>query len=899
MMAQPVERPSLLQRALGVFVVLALFLALFLWAGKALVQRPVESVFLDARRLAALRTFERAIVPLKSLRDDPVPAADLLRTKFDFCADPLKEGGRETMSARSRRSNPCAHADAAEELACNLRTINSRLNEMGGDRRNDRDRFLSEPYVVSVDRWTEAIRVSQRQPQSAAPGRQQGKHQAVACRDALVAARQLAAGEGRLLGMMAWRERTAKSVVASQFAPDQVVRVSGGILEQRNPWGGVPGCIYYGDASGPGKLMFVTDRRQSNRRACLAMRPRGIDEKDMTGVFQGASGDPGRDAAPPESLDVILADLDNIRLPSKDLFRAYTQASAEQSVGELQSNRHGSDAGNPVAVSHGPNQLDRLKHKVDAGFNVHLTIDPEAQRIVQQMSQCYAGDSRSCQRSGLTGDAKFSDFIRQMYEKAAVRMAGVALIDIATGRIEALGSAHSECYRQEFDGPGRSAGVCPDLPSTPRYEPDRLLNHALFTDALPGSIIKPIMATGFLRDPHYRRKIVADRIAADFIRLQDELKGSDSVAFLNRMFCADRGWANCDRPRDIQQAALLFGWDRGCVEPSFRCGRLNVLFGYPDGSRIRNDTARLPLGASVLYGRLLTEPAASGRSADFQMMRDFSFDPGHAAACSRGDSYAGAGRNRGWRKCRRGHLVYLESEGWGQGNARTTALGAAGMMARLAAAANGQGSQRMPYLVDRISDAKAQRFDLAAHQFGLADPVRLEIRQQDAVLIIQGMISHKSHGMPAGSRTGTAHTACIRVFDAATCNRIDWIAGKTGTPPYGNDGLSLKEIRHKCRLAPSRQRTYGEQQEWWTSCSREQPYKWYVAAFRTDDGQNGFNKALAVLTERNWYRSGPLAGRVQSPGDREMNVSAEIAFRIMARMRSGVVQAQADGRRKS
>jgi cell division protein FtsI/penicillin-binding protein 2 len=284
------------------------------------------------------------------------------------------------------------------------------------------------------------------------------------------------------------------------------------------------------------------------------------------------------------------------------------------------------------------------------------------------------------------------------------------------------------------------------------------------------------------------------------------------------------------------------------------------------------------------------------RSADYQMMRNFSFDSRAAAACSRGDYYSGAGRNRGWRKCSGGRLVYIESEGWGQGNARTTALGAAGMIARLAAAANGQASQRLPYLVDRISDAKAQNFDLAAHQFRLADPVKVEIPQQDAALILQGMISHKPQGTPAGSRSGTAHAACIRVFDPAACNRIDWIAGKTGTPPYGNDGLTLKEIRLKCRPVQSRSPASREQKDQWASCSREQPYKWYVAVFKTDDGQSGFNKAVAVLTERNWYRSGPLAGKVQSPGDLEMNVSAEMAFRIMARMRTGAIQVQADVR---
>src|SRR6185369_14474692 len=170
----------------------------------------------------------------------------------------------------------------------------------------------------------------------------------------------------------------------------------------------------------------------------------------------------------------------------------------------------------------------------------------------------------------------------------------------------------------------------------------------------------------------------------------------------------------------------------------------------------------------------------------------------------------------------------------------------------------------MPHIVDRISDADAQTYELAAQQFRLADPVALDIPQEDAALIVQGMISHKSQGAPAGSRSGTAHLGCIRVFDAATCNRIDWIAGKTGTPPYGNDGLTLKEIRQKCRVASQKERGERDARE---ACTQEQPYKWYIATFKTDDAQGGFNKAVAVLTERNWYRSGPQAGKVHSPGD--------------------------------
>jgi hypothetical protein len=206
------------------------------------------------------------------------------------------------------------------------------------------------------------------------------------------------------------------------------------------------------------------------------------------------------------------------------------------------------------------------------------------------------------------------------------------------------------------------------------------------------------------------------------------------------------------------------------------------------------------------------------------------------------------------------------------------------MMSRLAAAANGQSSQRQPHLVERISDARGQTFELAAQQFGFAAPVPLEVPQHDAALIVAGLISHKSRGTPTGTRSGTAHVACARVFDVATCNRIDWIAGKTGTPPYGNDGLTLKEIRQKCRVASQKERSDRDARE---ACTQELPYKWYVATFKTDDSQGGYNKAVAVLTERNWYRSGPLAGKVQSPGDLDaMNISAELAFRIMARMRA-------------
>lgn len=876
-----------MQRALGIFVLLALALGVFLWAGRTFVQRHVESVHLDTRRLAALRTFERAIVPLKSLPNYSEPTADLVRKQFRACADPLKEVHRENISAKERRSNPCANTHAPDELACYLRTINAKLNDMGGDGHTDRERLLNQTYVVSVERWMDAIRIAQRQQGQvlASPDQTEDRQDAVSCNDEIGAARQLAANDGRLLGQLAWRDLTASRLVNTEFAQDQVVKVAAHVLEQRNPWGGIPGCIYYGGADAGSKLMFVSDKHQSNRLSCIAMRPPGIDEKNLVGAaHKGAdsldAGDPAW--TEPESLETILADLDNIRLPWKDLYRAYTEDAGTpvdpaHAVGK-------SDM--PLSKPHGPNELAMARHSADAGFNVRLTIQPDVQRTVQQVSTCYAGDSNACRIIGVSDDKKFNEFTRQMYEHAAVRMAAVAVIDVASGKIEALGSAHTDCYRQEYDGPGRNTGECPDLPTTPHYEPDRLLNHALYVDALPASTIKPIMAVGYLHDPAYRKKLVGDRIAGNFTRFQDELKGSDSAAFLDRMFCKDTAWNNCQRPHLIQDAALLMGWDPGCMQASFRCGRLDVLFGLPSVSRVRNDTGRTPLGASVIYGRLLTEPAEKS-PFDYLLIHDFTFDPALAAECSRGDHYTGDGQNPAWRKCRQGHFSKLEQEGWGQGNARATAVGEAGMIARLAAAADGLENAPLPHLVDQITDAKAVSFDLAARQFHLGEAEKIDIPREDAELILQGMISHKARGAPAGTRTGTASGACIRVFDAATCNKIDWVAGKTGTPPYGNDNLTLAAIKKKCSPAAGQNLSPGERQEWQAACTRERPYKWYIATFKSNDGAQGFDKAIAVLTERNWHKTGPFAGKVQSPGDHdEMNVSAEIAFRIMDRLRA-------------
>jgi hypothetical protein len=64
------------------------------------------------------------------------------------------------------------------------------------------------------------------------------------------------------------------------------------------------------------------------------------------------------------------------------------------------------------------------------------------------------------------------------------------------------------------------------------------------------------------------------------------------------------------------------------------------------------------------------------------------------------------------------------------------------------------------------------------------------------------------------------------------------------------------------------------------ACGALRPYKWYVAAYRTDAGSQRWTKVIGVLTERNWVAD---TGRIHGAGDHGPNPAAEIALQIAAR----------------
>ena len=198
------------------------------------------------------------------------------------------------------------------------------------------------------------------------------------------------------------------------------------------------------------------------------------------------------------------------------------------------------------------------------------------------------------------------------------------------------------------------------------------------------------------------------------------------------------------------------------------------------------------------------------------------------------------------------------------------------MMATLASAANGAASAPRPHLVQaaRRRRQRGRRVRRGRGALDRADLAASLLSQEAAAVILSGL--SYSH------RAGTARTACEQVFDARRCRDIDWVAGKTGTPSFPSDGLSLDALVKLCRegAPPSEEAKRGV-------CSSLKPYKWYVATFRADRSKDGpWTKAIAVLAERNWLRA---SGRVHGAGDHGPNPAAEIALQIVGR-RTGAIE---------
>ena len=816
------------------------------------------------RQIAALKTFEHGIVRRDTVRS-AAPGVQALHEQVPECSG--EWSGRE--SALDRFKAWAAGADddrgtPAHRIVAHLGALDDALLAMSaaGNRR------VVDPVGFDLARWTQAVRVALATPIETP--HYPGRRFFVRCADLASAAASLSRDRGRMLDALAWRGSEVERALAA-WRPDQYVQISGRQFTRSNPWDGLPGCLFLLDAAADdhdaAPAYFVRTARSASDRVCtqpaVFQAPTGSDRV----VPSAVAGEPGADASAddlrwqvPPSIHSLLQPLDSLQRTSGALYRAYTETNVDP------------EAAAPVRRRK-PNRVVVDGVEIDAGFSVDLTIDPALQALAQKTAACYTGRQDVCRTLSLTRAEDGTNAVgHRLLEHSMVRMAAIAIIDVRSGRIEALAGAMSPCTRQEYDGPGRAAGCDARVPYAIRYRPDALRNPAVFIDAMPASVVKPVMAAAFLSNARVgTRWLTAERSAMRAqalpknASLRGELMRSNSARFLDRMFCADEGFGPCERAWEIQAMARAFGWNEGCDVPDDRCGKRDLLFGRSSSAR---DAAaeHEPLGTWVQYGRVLVEPAGDGRAA-FRARAPIALDTGKVTRCAVGAD-ARRGSDDDWEKCRGGTVVDVVAEGWGQGHARSTALGSAGMMAALAAAANGQPDVRNPHLVRAIRGVTGFTSSLESDVSDWrATATRPNALRQDIAEVILSGLSY-SH------RNGTARRACEQVLDARSCREIDWIAGKTGTPTFPNDDRSLDELATLC--AAGRTRTAVEQ----TACDGLRPYKWYVATYRTDRGDPSWTKAIGVLVERNWYAD---TGRIHGAGDHGPNPAAELAFQIVAR----------------
>jgi hypothetical protein len=819
----------------------------------------------SVRQVAALKTFERAIVRRDTVAIGPPTALQLLdgvpqcRAAWDG-----HRGLLDRVRAALARSG-MAPPTPSQRLAAQLADLDDELRRFSTGA-NPR---VSGAVGFDALRWFEAVGEALRLPIEAPdyPGRKF----TVQCADLAGAAASLARSNGRMLSMLSWRG-TEVSRVISRWRPEQFVEISARQIARANPWRGLPGCIFMGNSAAgadtPVPAYFVTGPRAPE--AALCARPEMFFVADNRGAAPptGIAGEATPDLPVdderwkvPPSLDVMLQSLSTLRRPSGSLYRMYTDATAVQED-------------TATGYRYGPNRIDVGGSPIDVGFSIDLTIDPSVQELAQKTVACYTGRQDVCRALGMSRNEDAGRALgHRMLERAMVRMAAVAVIDVASGRIEALAGALSPCTRNEYDGPGRGIGCDKRLPYTPRYRPDALLNAAVFHDAMPASVIKPIMAEAFLTDPEVgARWLAAERAAMRnpgtpaLDSLRGQLMRSNSARFLDRMFCADQGFAHCERPWRVQAMAAAFGWNGGCATPRDDCGKRDLLFGR--AVDVEDDSGGVsPLATLVPFGRLLAEPLDGKLDGPFRLRPAVALDSAKVRACAAGADGQRPSRDD-WEKCR-GSVVDVVVEGWGQGHARASALGVAGMMASLAGAANGQLEVHQPHLVSALRGVGTQgssSLESAVSRFGLADAEPNRLSRDAAEVILSGL--------SYGHRAGTSRLACEQVFDARTCKDIDWIAGKTGTPSFPNDDRSLDELGRLCGRGGAR--TRAEE----AACGPLRPYKWYVAAYRTERGDPRWTKVIGVLTERNWIHD---TGRIHGAGDHGPNPAAEIAMQIAGR----------------
>jgi hypothetical protein len=625
--------------------------------------------------------------------------------------------------------------------------------------------------------------------------------------------------EDRFVKVLTWKERLPLAV-QSRLPVSQWVNVTQQSWTARSPWMGSPGCIFWTEHNSGKK---VANQGKSQGDLYCQSRSKSYD---VLPTFPGQAH--------------LLSLLAPYRLPQHPLF--------QRLVGDRN-----------LVTLRGVDQI--------AGLDVQLTLDPKLQAIGQYLTDCYGGlvTTVECANHSLGKD---------YFENARVRLAGLAVIDSGSGRILVAASTSSPCYVFDQTRSGRQPSDCPKVdigtvhsPSVPK----EIINHALLTQAPPGSLVKPLMLAGILSQPTVGGSISGIDVA---------LQRSDSQRFLDAFLCRQRlgdgeFLSPCHRPQKALDAAHGLGWNFGCDSVDGRvlsqCGKFDLLHGSPLAERPRffeekyvSEGLYQPIQWPTLAGQFLVAPSIQPDGT--LLMADIPLDKDHPSPASIARC-ASSGKG-GYSRCK-DHGMGLVSEAYGQGNSRATPVGVASMMAAISSSAANT-RQHYPYLIEGkfLSDGSADRSSLRLQEHGLS----VVPKGIDAVISNNIIIAMEK----TLTKGGTAFAACSKVFGQSECLSSLGIAGKTGTP--GDiDSRSLAELRvHNVAL----KQCLVEKKP---NCTDLYPlprprYRWYAALFKSTNSTH-YDKAIAVLVHSNWRRSD---GRFSD----ENSAATEIAMRFILAARA-------------
>lgn len=491
---------------------------------------------------------------------------------------------------------------------------------------------------------------------------------------------------------------------------------------------------------------------------------------------------------------------------------------------------------------------------IPQGARIGLSLDSALSATTQQLAECMTGQHPVCLAIGIDPDSWDKNI-----DGAAMRAVGVVVVNIQSGKIEALASAHSACYAAEHSGAPLPAG-CP----TPGVERDHplpgRLDHHAFMGYKPGSLVKIIMVIGLMRDPVLGPALRQMGSAARNAMLSD-IMVSDSPSFLDRAFCRDLGFTRCTRLQRIAEAAVDLGWNE-------RPANLLEVNGMPAP----------PETVAPVTPRFLSTLTAHGL-----VPMPLEFDAEQANQC------AFKPEDR-WFACKQRSIGPLSTELLGQGNAMASPVSIAHMLVRLGNAANGSVTAPRLHLIDSVQgqvDGKAVA--LASD----APTLPLNISQAEAQMALDGMaLTHKIlPGKDGKIHPGTTASACIKAYGGgapalALCARLMGVSGKTGTPSFKLESKTWQERTEYCRTRKqdldrpglSKARRFQIGQEY--ALCKQLPMKWYAALVRDDpSSEHGpYTRAICVLAERTYQKS----GTVDSLNDKgPPNVAAELGFRLI------------------